>query len=327
MKIWWFILIISVSIHVPGYAETEIDRLKKVIAKKDYEIQQLRKEVDLLHQQLAEEQPWRSPSREVLSDIDKMPRRAQVVSNTSANKSKSSSKAAYQGPTKPHTVVKGDTLGRLASIYNTTVADIQSANQLSGHIIRLGEILKIPDTAPADQAISADNQSKAQVNKQSSSADKNELDEKKQSPAPLSHVVKAGDTYFSLAQAYSVPVDRLKSLNPNLKASQLQIGQKVIIHPPAGGNSPRALSQKNDKTGNTNQTSLDAQAVSQPVTASSSSNASPKVELVVLDREMTFEEFAREQGVSMESLNQLNGHSLKADELLARESKFLIKRR
>lgn len=43
-----------------------------------------------------------------------------------------------------HTVVSGDTLIRLAREYNTTVREIQRANNLSGSLIRVGQKLVIP---------------------------------------------------------------------------------------------------------------------------------------------------------------------------------------
>ncbi len=43
-----------------------------------------------------------------------------------------------------HTVRKGDTLYGLAKRYGTTVGKIQSANGISGSLIRLGQRLKIP---------------------------------------------------------------------------------------------------------------------------------------------------------------------------------------
>lgn len=43
-----------------------------------------------------------------------------------------------------HTVRKGDTLYGLAKKYGTTVGKIQSANGISGSVIRIGQRLKIP---------------------------------------------------------------------------------------------------------------------------------------------------------------------------------------
>jgi membrane-bound lytic murein transglycosylase D len=43
-----------------------------------------------------------------------------------------------------HTVKSGDTLGKLATEYHTTVKAIQSANGLADTRIRVGQKLKIP---------------------------------------------------------------------------------------------------------------------------------------------------------------------------------------
>lgn len=52
--------------------------------------------------------------------------------------------SSYGGRTVGHTVVPGDTLWGLSKRYNTSVAEIQAANGLSGTTIKKGETLQIP---------------------------------------------------------------------------------------------------------------------------------------------------------------------------------------
>ena len=52
--------------------------------------------------------------------------------------------AAKPKPTTRHTVVKGDTLYSLGRRYGTSVGAIQRANGISGSLIKIGQILRIP---------------------------------------------------------------------------------------------------------------------------------------------------------------------------------------
>ncbi|MEO1857772.1 MAG: LysM peptidoglycan-binding domain-containing protein [Rubritalea sp.] len=53
--------------------------------------------------------------------------------------------APTAGSTIPHTIVKGDSLWKLARDYDTTVEAIQSANAISGNHIQLGQTIQIPN--------------------------------------------------------------------------------------------------------------------------------------------------------------------------------------
>ncbi|MBM4421794.1 MAG: LysM peptidoglycan-binding domain-containing protein [Chloroflexi bacterium] len=60
--------------------------------------------------------------------------------------------AAQDGGT-TYTVQAGDSLYRIAAKFNTTVSAIQSANGLTGSAIRIGQVLKIPASAPATPTV------------------------------------------------------------------------------------------------------------------------------------------------------------------------------
>lgn len=59
-------------------------------------------------------------------------------------KPKPKPKATVSSSSRSHTVAKGDTLYSLSRRYGTSVSKIQSANGLSGNLIRIGQRLKIP---------------------------------------------------------------------------------------------------------------------------------------------------------------------------------------
>lgn len=97
-----------------------------------------------------------------------------------------------------HTVVSGDTLFALARYYNTTVDEIRRLNNLTSDTLRIGQILRIPgqETSPP--------------------------------PASRTHIVRSGESLFSIATRYNTTVDELKRLN-NLTSDFLNVGQELIV--------------------------------------------------------------------------------------------------
>lgn len=98
-----------------------------------------------------------------------------------------------------HTVVSGDTLFSLARFYNTTVDEIRRLNNLTSDVLNIGQILRIP----RQETVSP--------------------------PATTgTHIVRSGESLFSIATRYSTTVDELKRLN-NLTSDFLNVGQELIV--------------------------------------------------------------------------------------------------
>lgn len=95
-----------------------------------------------------------------------------------------------------YTVVKGDTLSKIANLFNTTVQELKSLNNLTSDIIQIGQVLQIPT--------------------------------KITTPTYKTYTVVKGDTLYGIANKYSISVDELKSLN-NLTSNTLYIGQQLKV--------------------------------------------------------------------------------------------------
>ena len=106
-----------------------------------------------------------------------------------------------------HTVVPGDTLWMLAQRFGTTVDAIRSLNNLSGDVINVGQVLKIPSDTGAPP------------------------------PEFFSHTVVPGDTLWMLAQRFGTTVDAIRSLN-NLSGDVINVGQVLKIPSGTGGAPP-----------------------------------------------------------------------------------------
>jgi len=112
-------------------------------------------------------------------------------------------------------VKRGDTLGRIAAQYNTTVEDIMAHNGLRNHIIRVGQSLVIPAAAAASTG------AKMAASRTLAA-----------STGDTVHVVEPGDSLWEIAREYGTTVTRLSEIN-GLYGSQvrrLRPGQKILVH-------------------------------------------------------------------------------------------------
>ena len=99
-----------------------------------------------------------------------------------------------------YTVQSGDSLWSIAKKYNISVEELKSANNLSSSLLKVGQILKIPQ----------------------------EEVETKPSGEYIIYTVKSGDTLYNIAKQYGLSVDKLINYN-NLSSTNLSLGQQLLI--------------------------------------------------------------------------------------------------
>ncbi len=98
-----------------------------------------------------------------------------------------------------YTVKSGDSLYKIANLYNTTVNEIVQLNNLSSINLSIGQVLKIP-------------------NKTNDTENKNYFN----------YTVKSGDSLYKIANLYNTTVQEIRDLN-NLTSNNLQINQVLKI--------------------------------------------------------------------------------------------------
>jgi LysM repeat protein len=143
-----------------------------------------------------------------------------------------------------HTVQSGDTLGKLAAKYGTSVAALKQVNNLKSDVIRIGQKLKLPgaapvsapapapapavaaapvvESAPAPVAVPAP----AVISAPAPAADP--LSALPTDDAPFPYTAKEGETLDSLAVKFSVSKDSIRRLN-NLESDTIRPGQRLQI--------------------------------------------------------------------------------------------------
>lgn len=101
-----------------------------------------------------------------------------------------------------HRVAKGDSLWKLANRYNTTVKQISNLNNLTSSDLYVGQKLKIPGYKPEPLP------------------DANQLN---------AYYVKRGDSPYTIARKYNMPLGRFLSINRLTPRSKIYPGQKLFI--------------------------------------------------------------------------------------------------
>ena len=111
----------------------------------------------------------------------------------------------YIAPTESdfYTVQKGDSLWKIASMYDTTVDTLMSINNLKGTTLTINQQILVPKKKDIDIDINKNDKG-------------------------IYYTVKSGDTLYKIASSYNVGVDKIKSAN-KLNSNILQIGQVLLI--------------------------------------------------------------------------------------------------
>lgn len=100
-----------------------------------------------------------------------------------------------------YTVKAGDTLYSIAQRFNTTVAKIAAANNITNvNLLRIGQVLKIPGTTATPPPATS-----------------------------IKYTVKAGDTLYSIAIRYNTTVAKIAAANNITNVNFLRIGQVLTI--------------------------------------------------------------------------------------------------
>lgn len=183
-----------------------------------------------------------------------------IVTNQSVKipNSSSSAKATDSKTNSSVTVKSGDTLWDLAKQYNTSVENLQSLNGLSGDLIKPGQVLKVNGTAATTEQDTDTQQKTTTTPSVTVSANH------------VTYTVKSGDSLYSIAQAYGVSVDSLRSSNS--LGSVLTVGQTLTINDPT--KAPATTTAASTSTTTTANAASSSTTTTQAAASSSSATSS-----------------------------------------------------
>lgn len=141
-----------------------------------------------------------------------------------------------------HRVKSGDTLGKIARIYGTTVNELCRLNGLKGtSTLRIGQSIRcsagVEATASATpkkqapKSATASNTKKITVQASSSASaslgEKVNAADNNMEATPVYHRIKSGDTLGALAKKYGTTVSKLCELNGITKTTVLRLGRSI----------------------------------------------------------------------------------------------------
>ncbi len=123
-----------------------------------------------------------------------------------------------------YVIHSGDTISGIAHKYHITPELLKSINGLASNNLRAGRTLLIPQsTKPLNNyALSADQRLEAKLNRQVSGKQK------------LQHVVKSGETFWSIAKKYDVDMNQLASWNGMAPRDPLTTGRQLVVWKKSG---------------------------------------------------------------------------------------------
>lgn len=129
-----------------------------------------------------------------------------------------------EAPTyKYHKVVAGETLGTIATRYETTVAEIQRDNGLNSTKIYVGQRLKVKTGTTFDPSSVKPPVNNTTVTPQTNTTPPPAIATKQY------YTVRSGDTFGKVAQRHRLSQSQLKKLNPSVNIDRISVGQKLRV--------------------------------------------------------------------------------------------------
>ena len=163
-----------------------------------------------------------------------------IPTKTQTNKTVSSAAIARNLSEKSHEVLPKETLYGIAKQHNIAIEDLYKINpNLEKEGLKIGQTIKIPQTALKDFAIAKETEKSIDVktpNGSKKSILKEEIvvspsvNQKSEVPAEgIEHEVLPKESLYSIAKKYGIKLKDLQNANPELVNTSIKVGQKISV--------------------------------------------------------------------------------------------------
>ena len=183
-----------------------------------------------------------------------------------------SSAFAANASASTYVVKKGDTLGQIASKYNTTVKELKTTNNLSSDLIRINQKLTISTST--------------------NSSSTKETSTKVNSSSAKTYKVVSGDSLLKIANKFSISLGELKQWN-NLTSTVIYPGDVFYVSKPSGTSA--TSSSNTSSSGNSSKDS-----------GTSTGNGTSQTGTYTIKSGDTLSKIASSYNMSVTKLKQLN---------------------
>jgi len=178
-----------------------------------------------------------------------------IPTKTKKNTTVSTPTIATNHPEKTHEVLPKETLYGIAKQHHITIEDLYKINpNLEKEGLKIGQNIKIPQTALEDFGVANATEKTTEVNKPNVSKNnisKEEIavapkvDEKKEIPTEgIQYKVLPKESLYSIAKKYGIKLADLQRANPELANKSIKVGQKINVPVKTDANSNLVSEQK-----------------------------------------------------------------------------------
>jgi LysM repeat protein len=210
-----------------------------------------------------------------------------------------------------YTVKAGDSLARIARKHSCTPQELAAANGMKlNAVIHPGQSLKLPAKAgPASESVTT-----------SSTAASAETTV---APPGGSHTIKPGETLSSVSRRYKVSLSSILAANPGIKPNTLKVGQKIQLGA-VEAPKPEVAAIAEPTTPPASEAKAPLPVKEEAVAEAPPAEPEAKIRSVLVDREITYGEFAAKHATDVVRLNDLNGLDLNNSTVLAKGSELYV---
>lgn len=135
-------------------------------------------------------------------------------------------------PAEYHRVKSGETLSSIAHKYGISITELKRKNDLKGNKIKRKQQLKIKDeeTIMVIEPLKdlANNPTEITNKTKNDNSEVTSVEPTVSTPTSASHIIKKGETLFSISKLYKISVEELKKIN-KLQTGNIRPGQELKI--------------------------------------------------------------------------------------------------
>jgi membrane-bound lytic murein transglycosylase D len=219
-----------------------------------------------------------------------------------------------------HTVLKGETLLKVAQRYGMTVAELKQLNKLRANQVNTGTKLAVAAPEPGKPATASQRTTLAAADSKRVEARPERVEARSEPVAATrSHSVRKGESLSEIASRYDMSVAELKQLN-KLRADQVNAGTRLTVAAPEPVSKLPAGRARNDLAEGRNSLSkADARKKADDAPERQAGRKSTKLAQYTIRRGDTLVSIARQFRVEKDDLlrwNRIHGNELKPGQTL-----------